>query len=72
MKRVENKRKRKKQSVDGCVFVLMLIYFHETKFPRPFAPDAPPAPWVAHRTRKMMIERISFKATKPLGLLYRK
>ncbi|RYR28699.1 hypothetical protein Ahy_B01g052855 isoform B [Arachis hypogaea] len=38
----------KKQSIDGCVFILMLIYFHETKFPRPFAPDASPVPWVAH------------------------
>ncbi|RYR28010.1 hypothetical protein Ahy_B01g052105 [Arachis hypogaea] len=66
MKRVENKRNGKKQSVDGCVFVLMLIYFHETKFPRPFAPDAPPAPWVAHWTRKMIIDRISSEATQPL------
>ncbi|RYR25843.1 hypothetical protein Ahy_B02g059858 [Arachis hypogaea] len=72
MKRVENKRNGKKQSVDGCVFVLILIYFHETKFPHPFAPNAPPAPWVAHWTRKMMIEWILSEATKPLGLLYRK
>ncbi|KAL4350043.1 hypothetical protein AHAS_Ahas10G0102500 [Arachis hypogaea] len=35
----------------------MLIYFHEIKFLCPFAPDAPPAPWVAHWTREMMIER---------------
>ncbi|RYQ93030.1 hypothetical protein Ahy_B09g099288 [Arachis hypogaea] len=41
MKGVENKRKGMKQSVDGCIFVLMLIYFHETKFPRPFGLDAP-------------------------------
>ncbi|RYQ97239.1 hypothetical protein Ahy_B08g093263 [Arachis hypogaea] len=66
MKGVENKRKGKKESVDGCVFVLMLIYFHETKFSRPFAPDAPPAPWVAHWTRQMMVERISSEATEPL------
>ncbi|RYR62067.1 hypothetical protein Ahy_A04g019406 [Arachis hypogaea] len=66
MKGVENKRKGKKQSVDGCVFVLILIYFHETKFPHPFAPDTPPAPWVAHWTRQMMLEQISSKATEPL------
>ncbi|RYR29778.1 hypothetical protein Ahy_B01g054289 [Arachis hypogaea] len=70
--RVENKRKRKKQSVDGCVFVLMLIYFYETKFPLPFAPDAPPALWVAHSTRQMILEQISREATEPLGLLYNK
>ncbi|KAL4276004.1 hypothetical protein AHAS_Ahas20G0163800 [Arachis hypogaea] len=29
----------------------MLIYFHETKFPCPVAPDAPPAPWVAYWAR---------------------
>ncbi|RYR09602.1 hypothetical protein Ahy_B05g077974 isoform B [Arachis hypogaea] len=67
MKGVENKKTGKKQSVDGCVFVLMLIYFHETKFPCPFAPDAPPAPWVAHWTREMMIELISSEATESLG-----
>ncbi|KAL4316121.1 uncharacterized protein DS421_15g506660 [Arachis hypogaea] len=43
-KGIENKRKGKKQSVDGCVFVLMLIYFHETMFPRLDGPDAPSSP----------------------------
>ncbi|RYR68222.1 hypothetical protein Ahy_A03g014702 [Arachis hypogaea] len=66
MKGVENKREGNKQSVDGCVFVLMLIYFHETKFPRPFAPDAPPAPWVTYWTREKIIERISSETTQPL------
>ncbi|RYR66322.1 hypothetical protein Ahy_A03g012311 isoform B [Arachis hypogaea] len=69
MKGVENKRKGRKQSVDGYVFVLILIYFHETKFPRPFAPNAPPAPWVAHWTKQMMLEQISRKATEPLKIV---
>ncbi|RYR02566.1 hypothetical protein Ahy_B06g081362 [Arachis hypogaea] len=47
-KGIENKRKGKKQFLDGCVFVFMLIYFHETKFHRLDAPDAPPPPWMAH------------------------
>ncbi|RYQ83159.1 hypothetical protein Ahy_B10g101784 [Arachis hypogaea] len=38
----------------------------EETFPRPFAPDAPPEPWVAHWTRKMIIERISSETTQPL------
>ncbi|RYR35629.1 hypothetical protein Ahy_A10g050762 [Arachis hypogaea] len=72
MKGVENKREGKKQSVDGCVFVLMFIYFHKTKFPRLFVPDTLPAPWVAHWTRKMIIVWISSETTQSLGLLYRK
>ncbi|RYR47786.1 hypothetical protein Ahy_A07g033752 [Arachis hypogaea] len=72
MKGIENKRKGTKQSIDGCVFVLMLIYFHETKFLRPFRPDAPPAPWVAHWTKQKMLAQILREATDPLGLLYRK
>ncbi|RYR25071.1 hypothetical protein Ahy_B02g058703 [Arachis hypogaea] len=44
----------------------MLIYFYETKLPRPFAPDAPPAPWVAYWTRQMILEQISSEATEPL------
>ncbi|RYR24744.1 hypothetical protein Ahy_B02g058269 [Arachis hypogaea] len=53
---IENMRKGKKQSVEGCVFVLMLIYFHETKFPRLDGLDALPAPWVAYWTKKMMLD----------------
>ncbi|QHN97634.1 uncharacterized protein DS421_18g629070 [Arachis hypogaea] len=67
-KRIENKRKGKKQSVDGCVFVLILIYFHETKFPRLDAPDAPQPPWVAHWTKKMMLDRISQEATDTMHM----
>ncbi|RYR58999.1 hypothetical protein Ahy_A05g024852 [Arachis hypogaea] len=40
-KGIENGRKGKKQSVDGCVFVLMLIYFHESKSSWLDAPEAP-------------------------------
>ncbi|RYQ97578.1 hypothetical protein Ahy_B08g093659 [Arachis hypogaea] len=65
-KEIENKRKGNKQSVDGCVFVLMLLYFHETKFLRPFRPDAPLAPWVVHWTKQMMLDRISEEATDTL------
>ncbi|KAL4391191.1 hypothetical protein AHAS_Ahas03G0220400 [Arachis hypogaea] len=68
---IENRRKGKKQSVNGCVFVLMLIYFHESKFPRFDAPGALGPPWVAHWTRKMMLDQISHEATNTMGLLYR-
>ncbi|XLT90820.1 hypothetical protein HN873_012495, partial [Arachis hypogaea] len=47
-KGIKNKTKGKKQSVGGCVFVLMLMYFHETKFPQLDAPEAPGPLWVAH------------------------
>ncbi|QHN83733.1 uncharacterized protein DS421_20g707290 [Arachis hypogaea] len=62
-KRIENKRKGKKQSVEGCVFVLMLIYFHETKFPHLDGLDAPPAPWLAYWTKNMILDWISKEAT---------
>ncbi|RYR72831.1 hypothetical protein Ahy_A02g007045 [Arachis hypogaea] len=63
---LKTRERGKKQSIDGYVFVLILIYFHETKFPHPFAPDAPPAPWVAHWTREMIVEWISSETTQPL------
>ncbi|RYR16479.1 hypothetical protein Ahy_B04g073508 [Arachis hypogaea] len=62
-KGIENKRKGKKQSVEGCVFVLMLIYFHETKFPHLDGLDAPPAPWVSYWTKKMILDWIFEEAT---------
>ncbi|XLT62073.1 hypothetical protein HN873_018597, partial [Arachis hypogaea] len=58
-KGIENKRKGKQQSVDCCMFVLMLTYFHESRFPRLDSPDALGPPWVAHWTKKMMLDRIS-------------
>ncbi|RYR51406.1 hypothetical protein Ahy_A06g026421 [Arachis hypogaea] len=67
-KGIKNKRKGKKQSVEGCVFVLMLIYFHETKYPHLDGLDAPPAPWVAYWTKKMILERISKEATDTRGV----
>ncbi|KAL4350198.1 hypothetical protein AHAS_Ahas10G0118000 [Arachis hypogaea] len=60
-KGIKNMRKGKKQSVDGCVFVLMLIYFHESKFPRLDAANILKLPWVAHWTQKMMLDWISLE-----------
>ncbi|RYR35631.1 hypothetical protein Ahy_A10g050767 [Arachis hypogaea] len=67
---IENKRKGKTQSVEGCVFVLMLIYFHETKFPRLDGLDVPPAPWVAYWTKKMMLDQISEEATDTMIICF--
>ncbi|QHN87385.1 uncharacterized protein DS421_16g554630 [Arachis hypogaea] len=66
---LKTKERGKKQPVDGCAFVLMLIYFHEIKFPCPFSPDAPPAPTEqakdnAAERRKRALEMIREKRSK--------
>ncbi|RYR05473.1 hypothetical protein Ahy_B06g085340 [Arachis hypogaea] len=48
IKGIKAQRAGHKLFVDGCVFVLMLIYFHETKFPHLEADDARKPPWVAY------------------------
>ncbi|QHO13749.1 uncharacterized protein DS421_15g518150 [Arachis hypogaea] len=58
-KGIEAQRQGKKQSVDGCVFVLIIIYFHECKFPRLDAPETPGPPWVAHWTRSLLLDWIA-------------
>ncbi|KAL4390531.1 hypothetical protein AHAS_Ahas03G0154400 [Arachis hypogaea] len=45
IKGIKTQRVGMKLLVDGCVFILMLIYFHETKFPQPEADDAPGPLW---------------------------
>ncbi|KAL4357239.1 hypothetical protein AHAS_Ahas09G0166800 [Arachis hypogaea] len=48
IKGIKARRVGHKLSVDGCVFVLMIIYFHETKFPNSKVDDAPGPPWVEY------------------------
>ncbi|KAL4343363.1 hypothetical protein AHAS_Ahas11G0070900 [Arachis hypogaea] len=61
--RIKAQREGKKLSVDGCVFVLMLIYFHESKFPRLEVDNAPEPPWVAYWTWKKLVDQIASETT---------
>ncbi|QHO11553.1 uncharacterized protein DS421_15g499120 [Arachis hypogaea] len=49
----------------------MIIYFHESKFPRLDTPETLRRPWVAHWTRSLMLERITKEAIDTMGLVYR-
>ncbi|RYQ79537.1 hypothetical protein Ahy_Scaffold5g107755 [Arachis hypogaea] len=68
---IKAQREGKKLSVDGCVFVLMLIYFHESKFPRLEADNAPGPSWVAYWTRRKLLDRIALEKTNQMGLVNR-
>ncbi|RYR29235.1 hypothetical protein Ahy_B01g053586 [Arachis hypogaea] len=70
-KGIEARRKEKKQSIDSCVFVLMIIYFHDSKFPQLDAHDTPGPPWVAKWTRSNLLNWIAKEATDTMGLVYR-
>ncbi|QHO24340.1 uncharacterized protein DS421_12g371370 [Arachis hypogaea] len=47
-KGIEARKQGKKRFVDGCMFILMMIYFHESKFPQLDALETPGRPWLAH------------------------
>ncbi|QHN94026.1 uncharacterized protein DS421_17g597750 [Arachis hypogaea] len=70
-KGIKAQREGKKLSIDGCVFVLMLIYFHESKFPRLEADNAPGPPWVAYWTRRKLLDRIDLETTNQMELVKR-
>ncbi|RYQ85698.1 hypothetical protein Ahy_B10g105287 [Arachis hypogaea] len=70
-KGIKAQREGKKLSVDDCVFILMLIYFHESKFSRPEADDAPGTPWVAYWTRRNLVNQIALETTNEMRLVNR-
>ncbi|KAL4390118.1 hypothetical protein AHAS_Ahas03G0113100 [Arachis hypogaea] len=70
-KGIKAQREGKKLSVDGCIFVLMLIYLHESKFPRLEADNALKPPCVAYWTWRKLIDRIALETTNQMGLVNR-
>ncbi|KAL4365865.1 hypothetical protein AHAS_Ahas07G0148800 [Arachis hypogaea] len=61
LKGIKAQKAREKLSVDGCIFVLMIIYFHKSMFTDGAADDTP-EPWVAYWTRRRLVDRIAFEA----------
>ncbi|RYQ92048.1 hypothetical protein Ahy_B09g098152 [Arachis hypogaea] len=49
---------KKNKSIDGCLFVLMIVYFHLSKNKDKKRAERPPEPWIANWTREQLIERM--------------
>ena len=51
--------KKKKKAIDGCLFALMIIYFHLSENKGKKRAERPPKPWIANWTKEQLVERMT-------------
>ncbi|RYR07506.1 hypothetical protein Ahy_B05g074868 [Arachis hypogaea] len=49
---------KKKKEIDGCLFALMIVYFHLSKSKDKKGEQRPPEPWIANWTREQLVEKM--------------
>ncbi|QHN87483.1 uncharacterized protein DS421_16g555490 [Arachis hypogaea] len=49
---------KKKKAIDGCLFALMIVYFHLSINKDKKGEERPPQPWIANWTREQLVERM--------------
>ncbi|QHO08642.1 uncharacterized protein DS421_14g474450 [Arachis hypogaea] len=52
-------QEKKKKAIDGCLFVLMIIYFHLSENKGKKRAERPPKPWIANWTKEQLVERMT-------------
>ncbi|RYR58048.1 hypothetical protein Ahy_A05g023718 [Arachis hypogaea] len=58
IKGITNYNLKKKKVIDGCLFALMIVCFHLSKYKDKKAEERPPEPWIANWTREQLVERM--------------
>ncbi|XP_020977985.1 uncharacterized protein LOC110271419 [Arachis ipaensis] len=61
--------KEKKKAIDGCLFALMIIYFHLSKNKGKKRAERPPKPWIANWSKEQLVERMNAETEKILGIV---
>ncbi|QHO33513.1 uncharacterized protein DS421_9g258880 [Arachis hypogaea] len=62
-------KEKKKKAIDGCLFALMIIYFHLSKNKGKNRAERPPKPWIANWSKEQLVERMSAETEKILGIV---
>ncbi|XP_020978587.1 uncharacterized protein LOC107610786 [Arachis ipaensis] len=58
IKGITNYKLKKKKAIDGCLFALMIIYFHLSKNKDKKRAERPPEPWIANWSKEQLVERM--------------
>ncbi|QHO27970.1 uncharacterized protein DS421_7g212570 [Arachis hypogaea] len=58
IKGITDYKLKKKKAIDGCLFALMIIYFHLSKNKDKKRAERPPEPWIANWTKEQLVERM--------------
>ncbi|RYR25875.1 hypothetical protein Ahy_B02g059904 isoform J [Arachis hypogaea] len=59
VKGITDYKEKKKKTIDGCLFALMIIYFHLSKNKGKKRAERPPKPWIANWTKEELVERMT-------------
>ncbi|RYR48727.1 hypothetical protein Ahy_A07g034804 [Arachis hypogaea] len=59
-------QEKKKKAIDGCLFALMIIYFHLSENKGKKRAERPPKPWIANWTKEQLVERMTAEREKIL------
>ncbi|RYQ95474.1 hypothetical protein Ahy_B08g090778 [Arachis hypogaea] len=68
-RRFQDYKEKKKKAIDGCLFALMIIYFHLSKNKGKKRAERPPKPWIANWTKEQLVERMTAEREEILGIV---
>ncbi|QHO53923.1 uncharacterized protein DS421_2g52260 [Arachis hypogaea] len=69
VKGITDYKEKKKNAIDGCLFALMIIYFHLSKNKGNKRAKRPPKPWIANWSKEQLVERMSAETEEILYVL---
>ncbi|QHN83594.1 uncharacterized protein DS421_20g706070 [Arachis hypogaea] len=73
VKGITDYKEKKEKAIDGCLFALMIIYFHLSKNKGKKRAERSPKPWIANWSKEQLDERMSAEIEENLnGLQKRK
>ncbi|QHN86892.1 uncharacterized protein DS421_16g550240 [Arachis hypogaea] len=58
IKGITDYKEKKKKAIDGCLFALMIIYFHLSKNKDKKRAERPPKSWIANWSKEQFVERM--------------
>ena len=59
IKGITDYQEKKKKAIDGCLFALMIIYFHLSENKGKKRAERPPKPWIANWSKEQLVERMN-------------
>ncbi|QHO23052.1 uncharacterized protein DS421_12g360300 [Arachis hypogaea] len=59
VKGITDYKEKKKKAIDGCLFALMIIYFHLSENKGKKRAKRPPKPWIANWSKEQLVERMN-------------
>ncbi|RYR32402.1 hypothetical protein Ahy_A10g046977 [Arachis hypogaea] len=68
-RRFQDYQEKKKKAINGCLFALMIIYFHLSKNKGKNRAERSQKPWIAKWTKEQLVERMNAEREKILGIV---